>query len=79
MQPAQLPGQSTFLLPGSGLETTLSHHHNGVMTYSRYVNGSILSVPKFNHSSQTAQAKAQQRANGGGDIIVYGLVKSFLG
>ena len=35
------------ILPGSGLETTLSHHHNGVMTYSQYVNGSIFSVPKF--------------------------------
>ena len=43
--------QGTPFLPGSGLETTLSPHHNGVMTYSQYVNGSIFSVPKFEVAS----------------------------
>ena len=59
-------------LPGSGLETTLSQHHNGVMTYSRYINGSILSVPKVvvDHKRQTEDEFFQ---------TVHGLVKSFLG
>ena len=67
--------------PGSGLETTLSHHHAGVMTYSHYVNGSIFSVPKFEvvHAKNcNNNAKASQ---GSDNLVetVYGLVKSFLG
>lgn len=61
-------------LPGSGLETTLTHHHNGVMTYSAYVNGSIFSVPKVVNSN----VKGQQHKDHLVDTV-YGLVKSFLG
>jgi len=70
---------SAINLPGSGLETTLSQHHNGVMTYSRYVNGSILSVPKI---GVVAKSTNNQGAKVHGDNLVesvYGLVKSFLG
>merc|ERR1711997_32957 len=74
-------------LPGSGLETTLTHHHNGVMTYSRYVNGSIFSVPKFQANSSTQiLMKNNNIINKRGQTVeeeffqtVHGLVKSFLG
>ena len=61
-------------LPGSGLETTLTHHHNGVMTYSAYVNGSIFSVPKVVNSNVKHQHHKDHLVD-----TVYGLVKSFLG
>jgi len=74
-------------LPGSGLETTLTHHHNGVMTYSRYVNGSIFSVPKFQANSSTQiLMKNNNIINKRGQTVeeeffqtVHGLVKIFLG
>lgn len=67
-------------LPGSGLETSLSHHHNGVMTYSAYVNGSIFSVPKV--SVNTVNTNVKHCHNHPKDHLVdtvYGLVKYFLG
>ena len=68
--------KGTFLPPGSGLETTLQHHHNGVMTYSHYVNGSIFSVPKFEVVAKSPMSYANSD-----NLVetVYGLVKSFLG
>ena len=67
-------------LPGSGLETNLSHQHNGVMTYSAYVNGSIFSVPKV--SVNTVNTKDKHCHHHPKDHLVdtvYGLVKYFLG
>ena len=67
-------------LPGSGLETNLSHQHNGVMTYSAYVNGSIFSVPKV--SVNTVNTKDKHCHHNPKDHLVdtvYGLVKYFLG
>ena len=76
----------TPLLPGSGLETKLQLHHNGVMTYSHYVNGSIFSVPKFevvaknNHNSTGFDVMGHPvKASDHLVETVYGLVKFFLG
>ena len=69
-------------LPGSGLETTLTHHHNGVMTYSRYVNGSIFSVPKFQANSSTQILNMKNKRHQTEEEFfqtVHGLVKIFLG
>lgn len=76
----------TPLLPGSGLETKLQLHHNGVMTYSHYVNGSIFSVPKFevvaknNHNSTGFDVMGHPvKASDHLVETVYELVKFFLG
>jgi hypothetical protein len=72
----------TPFLPGSGLETTLSHHHNGVMTYSHYVNGSIFSVPKFEVVAKNNSGFSMGHTAKASDHLVetvYGLVKFFLG
>jgi phosphoribosylaminoimidazole-succinocarboxamide synthase len=68
-------------LPGSGLETTLTHHHNGVMTYSRYVNGSIFSVPKIQANSNTQILMKNKTGQTEEEFFetVHGLVKIFLG
>jgi hypothetical protein len=64
-------------LPGSGLDATIAHHSNGVVTYSHYVNGSIFSVPKIIHSKAEVSVVVKPADN----LVasVYELVKSFFG